>query len=119
MLKHIDVFNSRLATTFTSTNLSIKLRATPDVVDKLNALQDGDHVYLVLSHHSHREVIKYTHTEKVRGIGGIVTLPVGREQFGTRRTTWAAGTCVRSEVLFEEIRELITEQCCKGGRDDR
>lgn len=112
-MNHIDFLSSKLAGKMLSTHHVMKLSNYRGALDQLNALPEGDHVYLIVSYSGRREVVKYTHSGKIVPNGDSFLIPVERGQHGTTITTWAVGCCVRTELTKHVLDEWGRENCCK------
>lgn len=114
MLKHLDFFSTRLNKPLHAGVGLAKLRPLYGVLDLLNGLSDGDHIYLVLSYQGRSEVVKYTHTKSLDLIGGEIQIRIERGQHGTTVTSWPAGACIRAEMTSDIVAELAKQNCCEN-----
>lgn len=112
MLNHIDFFQSRLEARLDSTMTVMRIRASHGVLDRLNKLPEGDHIYLVLRYRNRVEVVKYTHTQPLQLNAGQVVLPIERGQHDTTITSWGAGICVSSELTHYVLNEWWAQKNC-------
>ena len=112
MLNHIDFFQTRLEVRLDSDQTVMRVRALNGILECLNALPTGDHVYFVISYKNRQEVVRYDHTQPLTLQGSSILLPIERGQHGTVITSWAAGICVRTELTKAILDEWWREKDC-------
>lgn len=112
MLNNIDFFRARLSARFNSTDTVMRLVAGGGVLDALNKLPIGDHVFFHITYRNRRETVRYTHHQPLVLHGSEVLLPVERGQHDTVVTSWSAGTCVGSELTKAILDDWWREKNC-------
>lgn len=108
-VNHIDYFDARLMVGIKPADTVLTLQPMRGLLEKLNALPIGDHIYIHLRVGATVEVVKYTHVAELPKQQKIV-LPVERGQHGTVISSFPYGSCVGTRLTKHFLDEWWAEK---------
>lgn len=108
MLEFIDNFKSALQVNISTTDDVIVLR--PKDVARLNAMKEGNHIYLTIKYLDRYEIVKYTHDAPIKGC----KVPITRDVLSQGRKNFPCTACVVADWNAVQLREFVCQTNCGG-----
>lgn len=107
MLKFVDNIELRLLHHLRSGDVYMVVSRAD--ARKLNAVGEGNHIYLSLKYGRSYEIVKYEHHEDIPAIGKPARVQIIRDALGTGAKSFPRGTCVVADLNSIQLRELVCQ----------